>query len=101
MIHINKKQQYIQFYNLLKSIADAPNDYLVIYSYGVAVGWCCKASFLTPELGNSELDRIMTLAKQLEKARKLEIAVQIASSQQDKKVSVALSKRYGELEDIL
>jgi len=35
------------------------------------------------------------------RARKLEIAVQIASFQQDERVSVALSKRYEELEDIL
>lgn len=76
MIYINKKTQYIQFYNLLKSIADAPNDYLCIYSLGCLTGWCCKASFLTPELGSSELDRIMTLAKQLEKARRKEILMQ-------------------------
>lgn len=76
MLHINQTIRNKQLYNLLYSIYTAPNDYLCIYSLGCLTGWCCKASFLTPEMQSQELDRITTFAKVLEKARRKQIASQ-------------------------
>ena len=76
MIHYAKTTTTKQLYNLLVSIYTAPNDYLCTYSYGVFVGWSCKAAFLTPELGSSQLDKIMTFAKEIEKGRRKELMMQ-------------------------
>lgn len=75
MLHMNSTIRNKQLYNLLHSIYTAPNDYLCIYSFGCLTGWCCKASFLTPEMFSLELDRVITFAKMLEKARRKELTL--------------------------
>lgn len=77
MIHYTKTNTTKQLYNLLKSIVDSSTDYLCVYSYGVFVGWVCKSGFITEGFGSSEVDRLLVFAKQLEKARRKQIAMQI------------------------
>lgn len=76
MLHINRTSQSIQLYNLLKSIYTAPNDYMCIYSSGTFTGWVCKSGYTKPDFGSSEVDRLLMLGKQLEKARRKQIAIQ-------------------------
>lgn len=76
MLHMNNTITTKQLYNLLHSIYTAPNDYLCIYSFGCLTGWCCKASFLTPEMQSLELDRIIVLGKELERARRKQLVLQ-------------------------
>ncbi|MGL5013065.1 MAG: hypothetical protein ACRC6V_02085 [Bacteroidales bacterium] len=75
MLYMNSTLRNQQLYNLLHSIYTAPNDYLVIYSYGVFVGWTFKSGFVTDGFGSSEVDRLIVLGKELEKVRRKQIAL--------------------------